>query len=150
MTVYGLGQMAANLPAGFLVARWGPRAVQMGTAVGFACAGVLCALAQGPMAMYSLGLACLFQGLCVSANVLARQTFIGASVRLDVRGRTASGMGSVARVAGVLGPSLGGLVAELMGAPAAFLLQLGFAGMGLVTTWAWMPPIRSDQGAKEQ
>ena len=120
-----IGGMAANLPVGYLVQRWGERTGFIG-GIGLNAIGIAGLAAGGPVSLAFV--ACLVAGAGQSARLLARQAYARRAIGLTIRGRLMSLFGGIGRVAILTGPLLGGFIGEWLGLRAAFA-----AAAGLVT-----------------
>ncbi len=126
------GLVALNLPAGFLVQRFG---VAHGIMTGQLC-GVLVLLAM-TLVSEEIGLIAVtaLSGVGPALYQTSRQTHMRQTVVRRDRGKAMSLMGGVGRLAQFCGPFLGGTCAHYAGYRTAFLLQAGFAACGLVATF---------------
>ncbi|MFC6234768.1 MFS transporter, partial [Leucobacter soli] len=111
-----VGQLCGNLPAGWLVARFGERLTMAG-AGGLALLGVL-----GLILAPSLGLlaaAVFVIGLCAAAFGLARHAFMTTRVPLSFRARALALLGGSFRFGMFIGPFLAALLLSLTGTEAS-------------------------------
>jgi len=136
LAMNGFGQVAFNIPAGIVCRKLGIKASF--------CLGLLVVSGCGVTAYFAsnvwvLGLACLMRGAGLCIYTLGRQSFVSAWIPSDRRGRALSGMGGVGRITSVVGPVIGGFVAERAGYRAVFLVQAGFATVGMLAVVACMP-----------
>jgi MFS family permease len=122
VSLRGFGTMLFDIPAGFLVSRFGERwAMVLGT-------GVLAAVACGAAVSRSLFLfaALVFvMGCAWSVWLLARLTYVSERAPVEIRGRALSLLGGTNRIGNFVGPVLGGLVGSVFGLAAAFYVQAG-------------------------
>lgn len=126
----GIGVLAFDIPAGWLVARFGERAVLLFGLV-TACAGFLLLAASG--SAVPICIAALLFGAAFSAWMLGRQSYIAATCEPAETGRAIAVMAGVQRGGAFVGPLLGGLIAQYSGYPTAFVLSAGLAlAAGLV------------------
>ncbi|MBL3699153.1 MFS transporter [Leucobacter luti] len=111
-----VGQLAGNLPAGWVVSRAGER-IAMLIATGVAALGALgIALAPNPGA---LGLAVFVVGFAAATFGLARHSFMTTRVPVAFRARALSLIGGSHRLGRFAGPFLAAGILAITGAPAA-------------------------------
>ena len=108
----GVGQLTGDLPAGWLIARWGERSTMLAASPLVAIALAACALA-GSLWLLAAGIFCT--GLAAAVWGLARQTYVTAVIPLHLRARALSTLGGSQRIGMFIGP---------------------FAGAGACTCWA--------------
>ena len=108
----GAGTMLGDVPAGMLVARIGDKGVMVAGLCVAAAATLVAGLAGGAVL---LGCAALGFGGGVGVWLLARLSFITASVRIEQRGRVISVMAGMQRGGALLGPLIAGVGAEMFG-----------------------------------
>ena len=108
----GAGTMLGDVPAGMLVARFGDKGVMIAGLAVTGGAALAAALANGAVL---LGCAALGFGAGVGVWLLARLSFITASVPIEQRGRVISVMAGMQRGGALLGPIIAGVGAELVG-----------------------------------
>jgi MFS family permease len=124
----GLGQIAADIPAGALTARFGERPVMVGAGVISAIALLLCWVASS-LAVF--GLAIFVTGTGTAVWMLARLTFVAERVPFELRARAMSTMGGVQRIGLFFGPFLGAAAVDFFGTSAAY--GVGLVAVGLAT-----------------
>jgi MFS family permease len=133
VSLRGFGTMLFDIPAGFLVSRFGERwAMVLGT-------GVLAAVACGAASTRSpWGLAALVfvMGGAWSVWLLARLTYVSERAPVEVRGRALSLLGGTNRIGNFVGPVLGGLAGSAFGLAAAFYIQAGLVILASVVLFA--------------
>ncbi len=117
VTARMLGGMAALLPAGQILDRFGRKPVLVGGPLLVAAASALTAVAP---AFFVLLVAQFLTGLGSSAWQVARELAAVDVVRQDQRGRMMSGFHGMNSVGVALGPVLGGLVTDSFGFRAVF------------------------------
>ncbi len=120
----GVGQLAGDLPAGWLTARWGERATMLGATALVAAALAVCALA-GSLWVLGAGIACT--GLGGAVWGLARQTYVTTVVPLHLRARALSTLGGSQRIGMFVGPFAGAGAMHLGGLDGAYWLHVGTA-----------------------
>jgi len=126
----GAGTLLANIPAGFVIERFGERKlVQLSkTAVSASCLGYLFF-----NSFVGLIVITFLLGMGMGCIALARHTLISAKVCPQQRGRALSKLSSIQRAGYFLGPIIGGSVTELYSHHAAFLLAGGLMCIGLIS-----------------
>jgi MFS family permease len=122
----GVGLLAFDLPAGFLVARFGDKPVLLG-GLGLILVGNVLLVASGHPAMLSL--AAILIGAGFAAWMLGRQSYIADTCAGDEIGRAIAAMAGLQRVGIFIGPAAGGLVAATWGYEAAFAIAAVIAGV---------------------
>jgi len=142
MATMGLGQVITNVPAGYLVSRLGPSYVLLFACGLYVASAIFCMFSSS---LVMVGIACFLQGISNATGVLARQTFLAATVSGEIRGRAASGLAFCQRLAGAIGPFFGGVVADSLGTNQAFWLQAAMACTAAAMVIFLMPSIRPDQ-----
>jgi MFS family permease len=115
VAVLGLGKIAGDLPAGWLVDRWGERRTMFVATVVF-IAGCTACIVGGALWAIVVGAALI--GGSNSVFAVARQAYVTEAVPYEMRGRAMSTLGGTQRIGLFAGP--------LLGAPA--VLWLGTAG----------------------
>jgi len=89
----------------------------------------------------------LLTGVSFALWSISRHTYIAAVVPIEVRGRTLSLFGGISRIATILGPLLGGILAEYVGIKVPFFAQAIVAVLTLAvvlsTTKDMVEPTRS-------
>jgi MFS family permease len=125
----GLGNMSADLPAGYITAKLGPRfAMLLGLAL-------MSAAASAGMYINSslhLGLFSFVAGSAMAVWLLARLTLIGGSIPSYHRGKALSTMGGIQRMAGLLGPVSTGFIALTYGFSAVLMIIAIISASALV------------------
>ena len=126
VSLLGLGNILADLPAGALIHRFGDRRIILFSSI---VAGVA---AFGTAASESLAIIAILRviiGLCHSAMVMGVMAFVRERVVAAARGRSLAFVWVSVRLGFFVGPLAGGFLAERYGVPAAFLFQ-GIAMVG--------------------
>ncbi|TXK10843.1 MFS transporter [Microbacterium wangchenii] len=96
-----VGQLCGNIPAGWVVARYGERPAMVGA--GFLALGAIVALALAPnLALFAASVFLI--GFCAAAFGLARHSFMTTRVPLVFRARALSLLGGTFRLGMFLGP----------------------------------------------
>lgn len=124
VSLRGWGTMVFDLPAGALIARFGERRSML--------FGTL-ALAVTPFAILVSHSALVFAALVFVMGCsfaiwqLARLAYVTERAPLEVRGRALSLLGGTNRLGNLIGPLVGGVVAEAYGLETAFWIQAALA-----------------------
>lgn len=125
----GLGSLVSQIPIGRLLTRQSEDNVMM-------ISMVMLAITIGSLGLTTLALALMSlrftSGIGVTGWLLSRQTFMTRTVRASVRGRAMALFGGLNRVAFLIGPLLGGFVADQAGFRQAFFVSAGLTGIGLI------------------
>ncbi|MCH8911871.1 MAG: MFS transporter [Chloroflexi bacterium] len=124
-----LGTMIFDVPAGILVTRFGMRRTMISGVVLFGLAAVWAGLSPN---LTSLLAARILAGISFALWSISRHSYIATTVPMDVRGRALSLFGGISRIATILGPLFGGLLAEFVGIRVPFYAQGGVALLTLV------------------
>ncbi|HIF71956.1 MAG TPA: MFS transporter [Dehalococcoidia bacterium] len=139
-----IGTMIFDVPAGILVTRMGLRRTMTAGVVLFGVAAVWAGISPN---VTSLIAARVLTGISFALWSISRHTYIAAAVPMDVRGRALSLFGGISRIATILGPLLGGLLAEFVGIRVPFFAQAVVAILTLIvvisTTRNMIEPPRS-------
>ncbi len=139
-----LGTMAFDVPAGIFVTRLGLRRTMTAGVVLFGIAAVWAGISPN---LTSLLAARVLTGISFALWSISRHSYIATAVPMDVRGRALSLFGGISRIATILGPLIGGLLAEFVGIRVPFFAQAGVALLTLVmvitTTRNMIEPART-------
>jgi MFS family permease len=139
-----LGTMAFDVPAGIFVTRLGLRRTMMAGVVLFGISAVWAGVSQD---LTSLLAARVLAGISFALWSISRHSYIATTVPMDVRGRALSLFGGISRIATILGPLIGGLLAEFVGIRVPFFAQAAVAVLTLimviVTTRGMIEPDRT-------
>ncbi len=128
-----IGTMVFDVPAGFLVTRFGLRKTMIAGVILFGIAAVWAGLSPS---FTSLMAARLLAGASFALWGISRHAFIATAVPIDVRGRALSLFGGISRIATIMGPLAGGLLAEFVGIRVPFFAQAAVALMTLIMVLA--------------
>lgn len=131
VALYGLGQLAGDLPAGVLAARLGEKRLLVGAAVAGALGLLVCWQARG-VGMLAAGV--FATGLAGAVIGLARQAYLTEVVPLHQRARALATLGGVHRIGQFVGPLLGALVIGLADLSAAYLAAAAFSLLAAILT----------------
>ncbi len=134
VSLLGLGNILADLPAGLLIQRFGDRRLII-------LSSALASMAAfGIAASANLGVIATLRtiiGLCHSTMLMSMMTYVRCAVPQAARGRSLALVGGSVRLGFFLGPVVGGVLAESYGMPAVFLLQgaaMAVATVSLMST----------------
>ncbi|UFS59970.1 MFS transporter [Subtercola endophyticus] len=116
-----LGQLAGDIPSGWVVSRIGERRAMIYAALLAILAVVVCMLATTPLVF---GIGIFFIGLAAATFALARHAFMTSFVPIEYRARALSTLGGTFRLGWFIGPFLGAAVIALTGtSQAVFYIQ---------------------------
>ena len=139
-----LGTMIFDVPAGILVTRFGMRRTMISGVVLFGLAAVWAGLSPN---LTSLLAARILAGISFALWSISRHSYLAFTVPIDVRGRALSLFGGISRIATIIGPLIGGLLAAFVGIRVPFYAQGVVALLTLimiiVTTRNMIEPQRS-------
>ncbi len=114
----GVGVLLFDVPAGMLVSRMGEKPVLL-LGLAAVCAGLLL-LAMSP-SPWIIAIAAVLLGIGFAAWMLGRQSYIAATCETRETGRAIAMMAGIQRGGAFVGPAAGGLIAQFIGYPFAFL-----------------------------
>ncbi len=140
----GLGQLVADLPAGWVAERLGEKRAIVAACMVDAVALIAAFLATSVIA---LGVAIFIIGMSGAVFGLARQTYLTEVVPVRYRARALSTLGGTFRVGGLVGPLAGAAIVQVYGLPAAYIFAAGMATIAAVVTLA-LPDLPSDVRSK--
>ena len=117
LSLSGIGRILGDVPAAWLANKLGDRRAMM-----FAAAATALALGLNwaVPTLWAMTVAQLIIGACNAVFYLARQTYVSAVVRVDMRARALSTLAGAHRVGLFLGPFIAAGAIDLWGARAAF------------------------------
>lgn len=142
--VLTVGELAGNIPSGWLVARIGERPAMIGASLLAVIGLVICILSPNP---WALGFGVLLVGLATAVFALARHAFLTSFVPLAYRARALSTLGGTFRLGFLIGPFLAAGAIYLAGTPAAaFWIHL-VACLGAATILLVLPDPTTTFGA---
>jgi MFS family permease len=122
----GVGQILADVPAGWLAGRFGDRVAMLLASALAVLALVGCALATD---VATLAAGVLVIGMANSVFLLARQAYLTAITPVLRRARALSALGGVGRIGLLVGPFGGALTVHLWGTAGAFWLAVATTGV---------------------
>lgn len=140
----GVGQLVADLPAGWLAERLGEK-----RAIVLACLVDACALlvAWAAASVVVLGAAILVIGMSGAVFGVARQAYLTEVVPVRYRARALSTLGGVFRIGGLLGPLAGAGIVALWGLSAAYIFAATMTLIAAAVT-LMLPDLPSDVRAR--
>ena len=105
----GLGTLVFDVPAGVAIRRFGHRMPMLVGGVVIVASSLALAWARSlPEALVYR----LVSGMGMALWNISRHTYVAETVRIQRRGRTNAVMGGIGRIAGFVGPAIGGLLAK--------------------------------------
>ena len=135
LAISGIGSMAGGLPIAVLIRRLGEDRVLLVAMGGLAVTSALLAPATTVRPLlapaFVVAVLRLLAGAATTAVRLSRQAMLTTTQPAARRGRAMALMGGTARVGLVVGPALGGVIAETFGFSAAFLVAGVIAAGGV-------------------
>jgi len=139
MALRGIGVLLLDVPAGMLAARFGDKGISMG--------GLICnivtllglAVWSDPWAVAVLSTA---QGGGAAAWFLGRQSYMTDASPPATWGRAIAVVAGINRGGALLGPLFGGIVAEWLGYPAAFVAGAALSALAAVTMLVYARRLR--------
>lgn len=135
-SMFTLGIVAGDVPAGWLVSRIGERYSMMWSSLVALMAVGLAAFARDP---WTLAAGILFLGLTTSVFALARHALLTTYVPLSHRARALSLLGGMFRFGAVIGPLMSaGLIAHF-GTPHAAFWLTGIGTLATIVTVYFLP-----------
>lgn len=129
VSLRGIGNLLIDLPAGVILSRNRLRPVM------FICLVIATVSAVGvalTKSIFVISALVLLRGTSTSVVVTAMMTYVRMTVPATARGRALSGAGGSLRLGLLIGPAVGGLIADTLGVPLVFALQalcLALAGL---------------------
>lgn len=117
----GIGVLVFDVPAGWLVSRFGERRAM--TAGTFIVIAALAGSAWSPSPWF-FGASTFVMGCGWSVWLLARLNYVSDSVPVELRGRALSTLGGLNRVGNFVGPFAGVVAAKLMGLDGAYYVHI--------------------------
>lgn len=134
--LFGLGGLLFNVPAGFLVTRFGKRTVVIATTVMEGMIAVVLGFSESTafMAFFVFLL-----GAVHTVFFVTRLAFFRSLVPNDSRGRALALIGGENRLGRFLGPILGGFLTEMMGFRFVFFTFAALMGISLLFVLKWVP-----------
>ena len=129
----GLGMMLFDIPAGFLVSRIGSRAAMSIATFLLFILFLLYGLASSPTVYLSLA---LIHGFVSALFLVGRMLYISDKYDFNLRSRVIAMLAGGLRLTALIGPIIGGILAEAVGFQTTFLISSFFLFFGfyIVTT----------------
>ncbi len=124
VSLRGWGTMVFDLPAGALIARFGERRSMLFGTVALAVVPFVTLVSHSP---FVFALLVFVMGGSFAIWQLARLSYVTDRAPLEVRGRALSVLGGTNRLGMLIGPLVGGVVAEAYGLETAFWIQAALA-----------------------
>ncbi len=127
----GIGQLLADLPAGWVAERLGEK-----WSIVLACFIDVCMLSSVSFthSLLHLAIATFVTGITGAVFGLARQTYLTVAVPLQYRARALSSLGGVFRIGGLVGPLIGAVVVASFGLPKAYLFAASMSLLAAIVT----------------
>lgn len=126
----GLGQLVSDAPGGFILAAWGLRRV---TIVSYIIAITANIALFGSRTLSTITALTFLSGFSTSILLTTVMAMIRSNVGAHFRGRALAGIGGAVRIGMLIGPIIGGGVAEQFGVPMIFVLRAIGLSAGLVS-----------------
>ncbi len=120
----GWGTMVFDLPAGALIARYGERKSMLFGTFALAVTPFIILVSRSPIVFAAL---VFVMGCSFAIWQLARLAYVTERAPIEVRGRALSLLGGTNRLGNLIGPLVGGVVAQAYGLETAFWLQAGLS-----------------------
>jgi MFS family permease len=125
----GLGNMVADLPAGYITIRLGPKITML---LGLALMSAAASVGMLINSSLHLGLFSFVAGSAMALWLLARLTLIGDNIPNDHRGKALSSLGGIQRMAGLFGPVSTGFIALAYGFSTVLMVIAIISGCALI------------------
>jgi len=135
-----IGQMASDVPGGFLLARFGIRRISI---LAYALSVAANLLLMAATSLRFIAVLVFFSGFFTSVLLTAFMAIVRTSVPAAYRGRALSLAGGALRIGMLFGPAIGGFLAQHAGVPAVFLFRSAVLLAGLTSfavTFRYEPP----------
>jgi MFS family permease len=133
VAVRGLGTMAFDLPAGWMVARWGERRSMSVATLMLLAALVGCVVSTSVVAF---GAFMFLMGCGWAVWLLSRMAYVSDVMPIHLRGRALSILGGIQRMGNFAGPFLGALALGPLGLDGAYYVHIVLAAAGLAVLLA--------------
>ncbi len=139
MALRGLGVLLFDVPAGLLVGRFGDKAVLLGGLATFAASMLGLAAATEP---WAIALLAIPLGAAHAAWFLGWLTYITNNCPPELRGRATAVNAGIQRLGAFVGPLLGGIVAETLGYPTAYLGAAVLCALAVLVSLVYTADVR--------
>ena len=145
MAMRGIGVLFFDVPAGLLIGRFGDKSVLLGGLLTLAASmfGLSLATEQWLIALLSIPL-----GAAHAAWFLGWLTYITHSCPPEMRGQATAVNAGVQRLGALAGPLVGGIIAESLGYPAAYLGAAAFCGVAFLISLLFTADVRPHAPAR--
>ena len=145
MALRGVGVLVFDVPAGLLVGRFGDKSVLLGGFVLLAASmfGMAVATEQWLIALLAIPL-----GAGHAAWFLGWLTYITHSCPPELRGQATAVNAGIQRLGALVGPLAGGIVAQSLGYPAAYLCAAACCGIAFLISLVYTADVRPDSPAR--
>ena len=145
MAMRGIGVLLFDVPAGLLIGRFGDKSVLLGGLLTLAASmfGLSLATEQWLIALLSIPL-----GAAHAAWFLGWLTYITHSCPPEMRGQATAVNAGVQRLGALAGPLVGGIIAESLGYPAAYLGAAAFCGAAFLISLLFTADVRPHAPAR--
>ena len=131
----GLGSLVFDVPAGVAIRRFGHRMPMLVGGVVIVASSLAMAWARSlPEALAYR----LVSGMGMALWNISRHTYVAETVRIQRRGRTNAVMGGIGRIAGFVGPAIGGLLAKAFELTTPFYATAALSLLGLLAVARWV------------
>ncbi|MFL2664462.1 MAG: MFS transporter [Dehalococcoidia bacterium] len=124
-----IGMLIFDIPSGIILSRYGMSKTMMLGVILFALSSLFASVAQSTTFLF---FARVIAGISFSLWMISRHSYIAIAVPIEIRGRAISIFGGFGRVATILGPFIGGIIAEFIGIRVPFILQIFLAIMTMI------------------
>jgi MFS family permease len=134
--LFGLGNLLPNIPAGFLITRFGNRKVILISTFLEATLAVILGFSRE---LWSFGILIFLLGTVHTVFFVSRLSYFRALVPSASRGRALAFLGGGNRMGSFIGPIIGGFIAQNWGYSFAFWLFALSIYLSLVFLLIWLP-----------
>ena len=136
VSLFGLGSLLCNVPAGFAISRFGKRRAIAWSLAAEVLLALLAGMARTPLV---LGVAVFGMGAAHAVFFIARLTYFRELVPAAQRGRALALLGGEYRFGSFIGPIVGGFVAASLGYGSAFVGHAIASAAVLGCVLLWVP-----------
>jgi MFS family permease len=147
VAVMGIGKIAGDLPAGWLVERSGERR-SMFVATGVFVAGAAGCVVGGEVWVVAAGAALM--GLSNSVFGIARQAYVADVVPYEMRGRAMSTLGGMQRVGLFAGPFMAAAAMGWLGTPGGYWVAIAMAAFAALVLLLFGGPDPEDHAGSAE
>jgi MFS family permease len=139
ISLRGVGNIIADIPGGLIIQRLGVRSVVLAF---FTISTAMAAVIALVPVLWVIAIAKVLMGLSNAVITLGMMAYVRQTVVSAHRGRALSLAGGSLRIGMLVGPFVGGLLAEAVGVPAAFAFQAVVTFLGFVLVAVGLEPLR--------